>query len=121
MSDKRTGWLATLKVGEQVAYNTDFGMKVRITRIVAITPSGRIRVHGSQNHVIEFSYLGRSGGGLNGSSLFAVTQEMRDQQHRETVIGRLDGWMKRRAWATAPTERLEALYEFATKWAGEKL
>ena len=118
MADKRTGWLAELKVGDEVCYYLRWGRDVRITRILAITPSGRIRTKGYNNTVVEFSHNGRNRDGIDGTSLHEVTDEVREQNHRQVVLARLEEWVNRRAWSTIPTEKLDALWVFVKDWSG---
>lgn len=118
MSDKRTGWLAKLKVGNDVSYATDYGRRIHIAKVVEITPSGRIRVTGPGRTVIEFSSRGRRGNEWSESDLCEVTDEIRAHKSREDVLSQLEGWAHRRDWLKAPTDKLDALWAFIKDWSG---
>lgn len=84
--DKRQGWLADLKVGDEVILERKIGFFEwgrSILPITKITPTGRITVRFSSGAEVVCSPNGQIMGGSYGEGLIELTPELADEVREE--------------------------------------
>lgn len=114
--DKRTGWLADLKVGDKVFINViGFDHTIECREITKITPTGRITC-GSY----EFNQRGHSMGKYSWTSpcLIESTEEIVNKWKHERLVTLIGDWARTKM-PKEPIEVLEAAW-YAIKAATPK-
>lgn len=108
-TDKREGWLKNLKVGDEVAVDVWMG-DVYVTRVVHITPTGKIDIPSGGPQPVRFSAQGRTGDAFRRRSLMPVTDEIRRKTHRRALLHRLGDAFAPHRLSLLPDDVLEALW-----------
>jgi hypothetical protein len=106
MADKREGWLAELKVGDEVGVTWGWAVPTyHLTKVLRITPTGRLVVS-LNGREATFNERGCSSG--NGSiALSQVTPEFREKIERRELLRNVG----RVRWNTLPIATLRAVLD----------
>jgi len=117
--DKREGWLANLKVGDEAYmysgryYDSDH----EIVEIIGITPSGMIKIKDSKDKIKTFSHEGYIRGEESRYKyrLTEMTEELKNKLKRENFIKDLGYFVTKRKHENLSLEQLEAIFEIIKK------